>query len=61
MELKKEFTKSDIQSVNVLRMSKLLNDVSNDFNTYHFATMDQLQNDEETDSEQVVDDHELKG
>ena len=31
MELKEELTKSDIQSV--LRMSKLLSDMSNDFKT----------------------------
>ena len=52
-------TKSDIQSV--LRLSKLLSDVSNDFKTYHYAIVDQLQNDEEAVSEQeVLDDHELK-
>ena len=32
MELKEELTKGDIQSI--LRMSKLLSDVSNDFKTY---------------------------
>ena len=60
MELKQELTKNDIQSV--FRLSKLLRDVSNDLKTYHFAIVDQLQNDEEVVPEQeVLDDHERKG
>ena len=52
-------TKNDIQSV--LKLSKLLSDVSNDFKTYHFAIVDQLQDDKEAVSEQeVLDDYELK-
>ena len=43
-------SKNNIQSV--LRLSKLISDVSNDFKTYHFAIVDQLQNDEEVASEQ---------
>ena len=35
MEIKEELTKGDMQSI--LRMSKLLSDVSNDFKTYHLA------------------------
>ena len=45
LELKQEVTKSDIQSV--LRLRKLLSDVSNEFKTYHFTIVDQLQDDEE--------------
>ena len=52
-------TKSDIQSV--LRMSKLLSDMSNNFKTHHFTIVDQVDNDEQAGSEQeVLDDHELK-
>ena len=35
MEIKEQLTKGDMQSI--LRMSKLLSDVSNDFKTYHFS------------------------
>ena len=39
----------------------MLSDVSNDFKSYHFAIVDQLNNDEEAVSkQQVLDDHELK-
>ena len=56
MELKEELTKSDIQSVH--RISKLLSDVSNEFKTYRFAIVDQLDNYEVADSEQeALDDH----
>ena len=59
MELKEELTKSDIQSVH--RISKLLSDVSNEFKTYHFAIVDQLDNYEVADSEQeALGDHKLK-
>ena len=59
MEIKEELTKSDIQSV--VRVSKLLGDVSNDFKTYHFAIVDQLENDEDAEAEQeTLDQHELK-
>ena len=40
IELKQELSKDDIQSI--LKMSKLLSDVSNDIKTYHFAIVDQL-------------------
>ena len=51
-------TKSDIQSV--LRLSKLLSDMSNDFKTYHVALVNQQDDDQEAESEQrVLDDHEL--
>ena len=59
LELKQELTKSDIQSV--LRLSKLLSDLSNNFKTYHFTVVNQLQDNEEVVSEQeVLDDHGLK-
>ena len=59
MELKEELTKSDIQSD--LRMCKLFSDVSNEFKTYHFAIVDQLDIDDVVNSEQVpLDDHELE-
>ena len=59
MELKEELTKADIQSI--LRTSKLLGDVSNDFKTYHFQIVDQLENDEDAEAEQeTLDQHELK-
>ena len=59
MELKEELTKGDIQSI--LRMSKLLSDVSNDFKTYHFAIVDQLEEEEDEDAEQLIlDQHETK-
>ena len=45
MELKKELTKGDIQSV--LRMSKLLGDLSNDFKLYHYAIVDKLEGEAE--------------
>ena len=52
-------TKSEIQSV--LRMSKLLSYMSNDFKTYRFKMVDLLDDDEEAESKQrVLDDHELK-
>ena len=35
IEITEELTKGNMQSI--LRMSKLLNDVSNDFKTYHFS------------------------
>ena len=58
MELKEELTKGNMQSI--LRMSKLLSDLSNDFKNYHFAIVDQLENDEEAGAEQkILDEHEL--
>ena len=59
MEIKKELTKSGMKSI--LRMSKLLSDVSNDFKTCHFAILDQLESDEDAEIEQeTLDQHELK-
>ena len=59
MEIKEELTKADMQPI--LGMSKLLSDMSNDFKTYHFTIMDQLENDEEAEAEQwVLNGHELK-
>ena len=52
LELKEELTKGDIQSV--LRMSKLLGDVSNDFKMYHFAIVDQLESDQDAEAEQEI-------
>ena len=49
MEIKGELTKADFQSI--LRTSKLLGDVSNDFKEYHFAIKDQLENDEDVEME----------
>ena len=43
MEIKEELTEADVQSIR--RTSKLLGDVSNDFKTYHFATVDHLARD----------------
>ena len=40
MEIKEDLTKADMQPI--LRMSKLLSDMSNCYKTYHFAIMDQL-------------------
>ena len=45
MELKEGLTKGDTQSI--LRMSKLLSDVSNDFRVYNFAIVDQLEGEAE--------------
>ena len=36
----------------ILRMSKLLGDVSNDFKTFHFAILDQFESDEDAGIEQ---------
>ena len=49
MELKEQLTKADVQSI--LRTNNLLGDVSNDFKEYHFAIIDQLENDEEAEAE----------
>ena len=59
MELKEELTKGDIQSI--MRMSKLLNDVSNDFKIYHFAIVDQLEGvAEEAKEQEILNGHEIK-
>ena len=59
MEITVELTNADVQSL--LRTSKLLGDVSNDFKEYHYAIVDQLENDEDTELEQdTIDQHELK-
>ena len=56
MEIREDLTKGDMQSI--LRMSKLLSDVSNDFTTYHFIIVDQLESDEEVESGQAaLDEH----
>ena len=47
MEIKEELTNADFQLI--LRTSKLLDDVSNDFKEYHFAIIDQLENDEDVE------------
>ena len=58
MELKAGLTKVDIQSI--LRMSKLLSDVSNDFKMYHFAFVDQLEGEaEEVAEQEILDQHEI--
>ena len=49
MEIKEELTKTDVQSI--LRTSKLLGNVSNDFKEYHFAIIHQLKNDDDTNAE----------
>ena len=41
MEIKEQLTKGDMHSL--LSMSKLLSEVSNDFKTYHFTVVDQLE------------------
>ena len=59
LEVKEELTEEEVQSV--LRMSKLLTDASNDFKAYHFAIIDQIENDDEAAVEQkALDDHDLK-
>ena len=59
LELKEELTKGDVQSI--LRMSKLLGDVSNDFKAYHFAIMDHIESDQDAEAEQeTLDQHETK-
>ena len=52
MEVKEELTKGDIKSI--LRMSKLLSDVSKDFKMYHLAIVDQLEGDEDEAAEHFV-------
>ena len=59
MELKEELTRGDVQSI--VRMSKLLGDVCNDFTMYHFAIVDQLEEDTEEAAEQeILDQDETK-
>ena len=58
MELKEKYTNSDVQSF--LGMSKLHvpQNVNNDFRTFHFVIVDQLDDDEEAETQQeVFDDH----
>ena len=52
MEIKEGLTKGNIQSI--LRMSKLLSDVSNDFKACPFAIVDQLEKEEEAEAEQAT-------
>ena len=59
MEFKEELTRGDVQSI--LRLSKLLSDVSNNFKMYNFATVDQLKEETEDAAEQeILDQHETK-
>ena len=59
MEIKKELTKARVQSI--LRTSKLLSDLNNDFKEYHFTITDQLENDDDVQAEkETLDQHELK-
>ena len=59
LEVKEELTKSDKQSI--LRTSKLLADLSNDFKSYHAAIVDRLESDAEAIAEQaVLDQHQTK-
>ena len=52
-------TKCDIQSI--LRTRKLLSDVSNDFKTYHYAIVNQIENQVDPEAEQeTLHQHELK-
>ena len=59
LEVKEELTVADRQSA--LRMSKLLGDVSADFKSYHFAIVEQLENEDDLKAEQEnLDRHELQ-
>ena len=59
LEVKGELTESDRQSA--LRMSKMINDVTSDFKTYHFSIVDQIEEEEEAKAEQdILTQHELK-
>ena len=59
MKLKEEFPKADVQSI--LRMSKLLSDVSHNLNMYHFAIVDQLdKHTEEAAQQEILDQHDTK-
>ena len=59
LKVKGELTESDRQSA--LRMSKMINDVTTDFKTYHFSIVDQIEEEEEAKVEQdILTQHELK-
>ena len=59
MKLKQELPRGDVQSI--VRMSKLLIDVNNDFKMYHFAIVDQLEKDtEEAAQQEILDQHDTK-
>ena len=60
LEVKGELTESDRQSA--LRMSKMINDVTADFRTYHFSIVDQIEDEEEEakTEQEVSTEHELK-
>ena len=45
LEVKGDLTENDRQSA--LRMSKMINDVSTEFKAYHFAIVDQIEDEEE--------------
>ena len=58
MELKEKLTRRDVQSI--LRMSEL-SDVCNNFKMYHFAIVDQLEEDMEGAADQeILDQHVTK-
>ena len=59
LEVKGELTESDRQSA--LKMSKMINDVTTDFKTYHFSIIDLIEEEEEAKAEQdILTRHELK-
>ena len=59
IEIEEELAKGDIQSI--LRMSKLVSDVSNEFKTYHYVIVNQIENQVDQEAEQeTLQQHELK-
>ena len=59
VEIKEELSKGDVHSI--LRTSKLLSDLSNDFKSYHFPMVDRFENDDDAEAEEdTLDQHELK-
>ena len=59
LEVKGELTESDRQSA--LRISKIINDVTTDFKTYHSSIVEQIEEEEEAKVEQdILTKHELK-
>ena len=59
LEVKGELSENDRQSV--LRMSKMINDVTTDFKAYHFSIVDQITDEEQASAEQeILTEHELK-
>ena len=59
LEFKAELTENDKQCA--LKMSKMINDVTTDFKTYHFSIVDQIEEEKESKAEQdILTQHKLK-